>query len=111
MEVLTSEQVSEWEAYDRLDPIGEWREDFRMASLQTTIFNLALQIHGKKGAKLAEVKDFLPEWDSEGKVPKVQTMEEMKAWALNFAQVHNASLNKGISPPKRVPQPHKNFEP
>lgn len=113
MECLTSEQVSEWEAYDKIDPIGAWRADYRMAYTACTMTNLIISVHGKKGTPMTVPKDFMPEWDDDGQ-PKKQTMEEMKAWMLNFAKAHNASLqiqNKiGVpnNPPKRVVQPYKN---
>ena len=90
MEQLTSEQISEWEAYDRLDPVGAWREDYRFALLAQVVSNLAISMYGKKGAKLQEITDFIPKWgeDEEEKV-KQQSMEEMKAWALSFAKEHN----------------------
>jgi hypothetical protein len=55
-------QLSEWEAYDRLDPIGTWRDDFRMAYLSSLITNLTISVHGKKGAKTTNPIDFLPDW-------------------------------------------------
>jgi len=76
---LTSRQISEWEAYDRLDPIGRWRDEFGMASLQSVITNLAISVHGKKGSKMTEIKDFMPEWDlTAPKEIKTQSIEDMK---------------------------------
>ena len=40
LEQLTSSQVSEWMVYNRLDPIGEWRADYRIAVLCSTIANI-----------------------------------------------------------------------
>jgi hypothetical protein len=77
---LTSNQISEWEAYDRLDPIGTWREDFRLAYLSSLITNIALSIHGKKGTKMQSPMDFMIEWDpaKHEKATKVQTPEQMR---------------------------------
>jgi hypothetical protein len=76
---LSLKQIQEWEAYDKLDPIGTWREDFRMAYLSSTITNLAISVHGKKGAKLTNTIDFMPDWmrDVNAEAEK-QSPEEMK---------------------------------
>ena len=96
MDQLTAYQLAEWEAYDKIDPIGTWRDDFRMAFLSSLVTNLTVQVHGKKGTKLMVPIDFMPEWDMERKtmVVKKQTMEEMKAFALNFAKEHNKQFKK-----------------
>ena len=62
-------------AYDRLEPIGEWRADFRMSYLASLITNIAIKVFGEKRQKLTTPKDFLLEWDKE---KKAQTIEEMK---------------------------------
>jgi len=106
LEKLTAYQLAEWEAYDRIDPIGTWRDDFRMAYLSTMMANLTIQVHGKKGAKLLVPMDFMPEWDEQKKTMQIkkQTMEEMKAFALSFAKEHNKQFkvqqNIDNQPPK-----------
>lgn len=65
----------EWEAYDRLDPIGSVRDDWLHAHLACLITNLAIAIHGKKSARRSQPKDFLPNWSGER---KKQTVAEMK---------------------------------
>ena len=96
---MTSEQLSEWEAMDRLDPIGSWRDDYRMSYLAALITNLAIRINGKKGAKLSEVKDFMLDWGKEpGEIMK-QSTDEMKNLLLSFAK----SQNKRIKPKKEKP--------
>lgn len=71
--------MSEWEAYEKLDPIGTWRDDFRMAFLATIVTNLAISINGKKGAKTVDVMDYMPVWDQTiAREPKKQSVEEMK---------------------------------
>jgi len=83
LDKLTSSQLSEWEAYDKLDPIGTWRIDFNMAYLACVITNIAQSVHGKKGAsKQTTPMDFMPQWDSEGK--QEQTVEEQKQILLDI---------------------------
>jgi len=78
LDILTSKQVSEWEAYDRIDPIGEYRNDTRTALVCSTITNLMRSIWGKKGSKMSSLSDFILQWGNEKKVEKKQTPEQMR---------------------------------
>lgn len=103
---LTSKQISEWEAYDRLDPIGAWKGDFHMAYLAMTMTNLAISVHGKKGTKLCDLKDFLPNWSgdlSESDKLVVQSADDMKKFLLNFAKEHNKDIVKKKADLKKPP--------
>lgn len=80
---LTSAQISEWEAYDRLDPIGKWRDELSIASQTSVIVNMVRQLyHDPKKGKPTFVNpnDFMLNWgeieepDSE---PEKQTPDEM----------------------------------
>jgi len=94
---LTMDQILEWEAYDRMDPIGNWREDFRMAYLATVITNLAIKLHTKSG-KLTTLTDFLPVWDQGDKSSKsTQTADQMKNILMGIAN----SVNKKIESKER----------
>lgn len=73
---LTSSQLSEWEAYDRIDPIGKWREDFNVANLMALIANV--NRNPKKKSNPFTISDFMPEWGKEEEKEKRQTVEEMK---------------------------------
>ena len=75
-EQLTARQLAEWEAYNRVDPIGTERDDFRMAFLAMTITNVAIGALGSKGAKMAKLEDFMPIWDSKAK--HEQSSDQMK---------------------------------
>jgi len=83
---LTSSQISEWIAYDRIDPVGKWRDDFRFAYLSSLITNLVIQINGKKGAKLTSTDDFMFIWDEvEREEKQGQSTDEMKQIFLSIA--------------------------
>jgi hypothetical protein len=78
---LTSTQLSEWEAYEKVDPVGEFRGDARMAMLLSHITNLFLKRFGKKGVKETKPIDFMPQWDEKEQKSsenKTQSVEEMK---------------------------------
>lgn len=63
---LTSSQITEWMAYDRISPIGGKRLDFHFAHLLSSIFNIASSIHSEKKTTTA-ISDFIPKWDGEEK--------------------------------------------
>jgi len=98
---LTSTQLAEWEAYDKIDPIGEWRSDFRISYLTWIVTNLAIQIHGKKGAEQTKIDDFILKWDAGEKEEKVQTVEDMRNVLLGIAARQNKSQNKVKRPPPK----------
>ena len=88
MDLLTVEQLNEWQAYDQLEPIGERREDFRLALLRATIVNIARAVWGKEGTKPISPMDLMPIWDQEEthmRQPKKQSTEEMKNAIKNIA--------------------------
>lgn len=104
MDHLSSFQISEWEAFDRIDPIGSWREDFRMAYTAAILTNLTIAVNGKKGAKLSVPFDFMPKWDSDGVVEiKRQTPEEMKEILSAIIGNHNKQVKKNSTVPKLKP--------
>ena len=84
MEQLTIRQLEEWKAYDKLDPIGQEREDLRFATLWARILNLTMAVLTPKGKQYDPVSpgDFMPEWYDGGSPeqaePKEQTVDQMK---------------------------------
>lgn len=107
MEELSSAQLSEWEAYDRLDPVGEWRGDFREARLESLLINIASQVYRdpkKPHPKLVTVAELMPKWGEE-QIQKVQqSVEEMKSILMAFAESQNKRVKKEQKknkPPKR----------
>ena len=111
--VLTSKQLSEWEVYDRLDPTGEWRDDFRLAYLSSLLTNLTISVYGKQGAKTTNPMDFMLEWDLEKREPKKQSREEIKAALKGISDFVNrkakekekkSNLDLTNRPPRRFRQ-------
>lgn len=47
---MTSQELTEWMAYDRFDPIGGYRQDLQTAHV----------LYGKFGSKNNRISDFLP---------------------------------------------------
>lgn len=96
MDVLTSEQISEWEAYDKLDPIGSWRDDYRFAAFESLILNIVTTLYPAKGRtpKQVEPLDFMPNWDGSKRPVKKQSVEEMKSALLGIAEAVNKKLQR-----------------
>jgi hypothetical protein len=90
LEQLTSSQLAEWEEYSKIDPIGEWRNDFKFAYMASIITNLMIGAYGKKGSKLTKLEDFLIKWDTGMVEPeKKQSVEDMKQILLSIASAQN----------------------
>ena len=78
MDKLTGYELAEWEAYDRIDPIGTWRDDFRGAKLESLILNIVNQLYAEKGKKLVVTTalDFMPDWTGDKTDEKKQSSPE-----------------------------------
>jgi hypothetical protein len=101
---LTSAQISEWEAYDRIDPIGTWREDYRMAFLSSVISNLAISINAPAGTEKTSPLDFMPNWSGE-EIEKeiiVQSPEEILSHFTGLAGLHKKKEGRANVPSKIV---------
>jgi len=95
LDQLTSAQLSEWEAYDRLDPVGQWREDLRWAALESLLANISRAVYGKKGTKMTTFEDFLPTWDKEKFYkPPVQSLETMKEIMVSITKDQNKKVER-----------------
>jgi len=60
-----SRELAEWEAYERLEPFGEQRADWRIAQVACILAN----VNRKKGAPAFKVDDFMLKT---GAAPKTQ---------------------------------------
>lgn len=80
LEAMTAGQLAEWEAYDRLEPIGGYRQDYMIGSVIKIVLELAQAVYGRKGRTLSCTPwDFVP-WrpDVEQAQVKRQSVEEMR---------------------------------
>jgi hypothetical protein len=87
-------QLSEWEAYDKLDPIGQWRDDFRLAKIESLIVNIANALYHKEHEepKVTVPTDFMVKWGEEIEEiePKQQSVEEMMEVFKSIAIVQDS---------------------
>jgi len=87
---MTATQLAETKAYDQLEPIGSYREDYRFAQVCHLMFELAQSAYGDgKRRTKSSIWDFMP-WGPEGgrrpAVDKPQTVDEMKAVLIGIAR-------------------------
>jgi hypothetical protein len=89
-----------------IDPIGTWRDDFRVAKLAALIQNLVMQLYAKKGTnpKLRTIVDEMPDWlgDRTEEMNRKQSVEEMREILLSIASTQNrkvAMQNRGLNDP------------
>jgi hypothetical protein len=87
LERVESAELSEWMAYDQLDPFGNYRGDLQSAIVASTIANVNL--NRKKRKKPFSPDDFIPEF---GKLiesdPEVARQNKM----LAMVEMMNAAL-------------------
>jgi len=79
---LTAEQLTEWEIYNKIDPIGKWRDELSIATVCALITNTVRQLYTKKGHKVEFTgpDDFMIKWgevEDQKPEPKQQSPEEM----------------------------------
>lgn len=96
LDQLTLKQLQEWEAYDVIDPVGKWRDEFQIASLSSLIVNIVNQLYHKEGEtpKIVSAIDFMPDWSGEKKQSKKQSVEEMKQVLLGIARTQNRMIER-----------------
>lgn len=99
LDEITSDELSEWEAFDRIEGIGDWKEDYRLAFLSSLFVNVNRRIHDKKGSKMTTPEDFLITWGAdrlqkEDNATQQQSMEEMKNILFSMASKQKKTKKK-----------------
>lgn len=74
---MSSAELTEWLAFDRVEPIGAWRTDYNMAML-CALFANANRKKGSKPFKTVDFMPFLPDNDPGGET-KALAMFQMLA--------------------------------
>lgn len=81
---LTASQITEWEAFNRIQPIGHRRLDVYFSHFMTSLHNIALGFSGTKNAKQFKVEDFVPNWTGIEEEPDVMSAEQIKQFFAAF---------------------------
>lgn len=87
---MTSTQLSEWEAYNRIEPIGNYYRDAQIAALHSFLYNFFSAYTSKKGRhKVSKPEDFIPWYDQSKNIEDIeeQPMEDMKQILYSIAAV------------------------
>lgn len=99
LDQLTSAQLSEWIAYHDLDPIGEWRDDFRFAKLEARLVNITREIYQQKGKPPEMILpiDLMPDWTNDKvqkQVIKKQTVDQHRDILMSLVKSQNKRMEK-----------------
>lgn len=99
--VIDSRELTEWQAYDALSPIGPERGDVQAALVATVLVN----VNRGKDTRPAKLADFLLEWDSDTEQVDPEAAREavkaalMRTMAVQAeAKAATAHLTKGATP-------------
>jgi hypothetical protein len=95
--MLTPTQLVEMEEYNKLEPIGGFRDDFRIAMLCDLVFQAVQAVAGRKGRRRkSSPMDWMPWGDGVGlpDEPKRQSLESMKAALESIAKKHGTRPRK-----------------
>jgi len=94
LEQLTATQLAEWEVFIENEQIRPIKEDFRLAYGLSVITNLFISAFGKTGSKTAKIEEFLIDWWNDKGKGEEQTIEQMKAFMLDFAKKQNKKVEE-----------------
>lgn len=96
--------MSEWEAYNLIEPVGELRGDLRIAQLTSMVYNMASAFGGKTSRRhISKPGDFMHFFKDEFKTEEQdQSVDEMKATLMGVASSINEKM-KRTSPKKLLP--------
>lgn len=94
--------MNEWEAFNRIQPIGARRFDVYYSTLMTAIHNIALAFSGSKTNKKYKVEDFMPNWMGNEKSSEEMSIEDQISFWRAFAEQHNAEVERNNTTPKKL---------
>lgn len=76
---MDSRELTEWAAYELVEPFGEWRDDLRSGIVASTIANA---LRGK-GSRSFKPEDFIPEF-GQAEEKRMSPEETIAAFAAAF---------------------------
>ena len=98
LEMLSPDQLDEWMAFDRMEPIGSWADDIRFAQLAARIENILKAVHFQKGSYTwTRLEDVVQNWSgiemkNEEEEVVAQTVDEMKAILRAITIYNNGTI-------------------
>ena len=91
---ITSEQFVEWIEYDKLDPFGQWREDYRSAEIVTMLANVNRD--AKRKREPFKTTDFLVKFGEQINDKPKQSWQDQLNIAKLFASAYNTISEKTL---------------
>lgn len=94
---MSSHEFTEWMAFFRLQPFGEWRRDYRMATLAAVIVNALTR--SKESDPIRKAEEFMP--DFERALDEYEAQEEVseqEALTQKVRSVFSSFVKKKPSP-------------
>lgn len=89
LEILTPQQLQEWEAFYELEPWGVYRDDLRNGVLCSLVFNA---LRGK-GSRYKAASDFVLKFGGVERQDSKQMAATMRAWAVSTGgKVHELRI-------------------
>ena len=88
---VSSREYAEWWANQTFDPIGASRDDYRIATLTSLVYNAVK----KPRARATTANDWMPQFDGGG--PKRQSPMEMRAQMMLITKVQNSKMKQASS--------------
>lgn len=114
LDQLTSEQLSEWKAYESLEPFGDRRRDYQTAQICLLISNFAKSFASGGNKTPDSLEDFVfqnlidrfydNEYDEDGEAPMVQkqqSVDDMKAILQSIAKMFGRKKKVMVQKPKQ----------
>lgn len=78
---FSSAEITEWMAYDRIDPFGGFRGDVQAAVIASTIAN----VHRGRNSPVRKIEDFLP-FQPRKKQSQEEVDNQIKRFFTNFGK-------------------------
>jgi hypothetical protein len=97
MRDMSSLQLSEWMAYERLDPFGQYREDYRAGIIAATIANANRSKKSKPFTPEQFIPTFESETEGESEIDVINAREAVKEKVLAIKQLFAQSARKNKS--------------
>jgi hypothetical protein len=96
LDVLTAEQLAEWQAFDEIEPIWDAeKEDIRQGHLMSFLDNSGKAVHGKRGSiQWSKPSDFILRWNHTKQEKPEQTAEQQKSILMAFAATTKSKKKK-----------------
>ena len=92
LDSIDSRELTEWQIFDSIDPIGAWRDDYASGLLCA----LQANMNRRKGAKAFVPQDFMPFVPRDSEPASAEAMEHQ---FMAYIHQHNKAYTQPPNPP------------